>query len=147
MTHQIRSAKQRRMDIQANADRLGINDEFISLLVNTFYSNIKKDKDLGPIFTSIITDWEPHLATMKDFWASVAMNAGRYSGKPVPKHVVLKNVKPEHFKIWLKLFEQTLVTTAPDPQVVPYFMERAQRIAHSLQLAMFGEPRLIKIDT
>jgi len=80
------------------------------------------------------------LSTMKDFWASVAMNAGRYSGKPVPKHKKLSSVTPAHFKIWLALFEETLEETAPSPAVVSHFMERAERIAQSLQLAMFGLP-------
>lgn len=142
MTRKIRSAEERRREIQANADRLGINDEYISLLVESFYKRIRSDPDIGPVFENKIDDWEPHLTTMKNFWASVAINAGRYSGKPVPKHQALTNVRLEHFNIWLALFEKTLIDTAPNQEVVPYFMVRAQRIAHSLQLAMFGEPKL-----
>ena len=142
MTHQIRTALQRRRDIQANAERMGINDEYISLLVDTFYKRVRKHPELGPVFTNRIDDWQPHLAKMKDFWASVTMNAGRYAGKPVPVHQALTEVRGEHFKIWLEIFEQTLNDTAPNHDVVIYFMQRAQRIADSLQLAMFGVPGL-----
>lgn len=79
---------------------------------------------------------------MKSFWASVALNAGTYSGQPVPAHKKLSQVEQSHFQTWLALFRQTLQDTAPTPEAVDYFMERANRIAESLQLAMFGFPGL-----
>ena len=33
----------------------------ITLLVNTFYDQIRKDKLLAPVFNAIIKDWDPHL--------------------------------------------------------------------------------------
>ncbi|MEH6490165.1 group III truncated hemoglobin [Hyphomonas oceanitis] len=139
MNHLLRTAEERRREIQRNADRMGIDDAYISELVETFYARVRADADLGPIFEKEIGDnWAPHLARMKDFWASVAMNAGRYTGKPVPAHTKLTGVDATHFQTWLGLFQQVLEDTAPSPEAVPYFMERAQRIAKSLQLAMFG---------
>lgn len=141
MDRQLRTAAERRAAIKANADNLGINDDYISLLVDRFYEKIRRDDRIGPIFKNKIgNEWELHLSKMKDFWASVAFNAGRYSGKPVPKHQALTTTRPEHFEIWLTLFEETLIETAPTPDVVPYFMKRASLIAQSLQLAMFGVP-------
>lgn len=87
-------------------------------------------------------DWTPHLATMKDFWSSVALSTGRYSGQPVPKHKAIVGLEKEHFALWLDLFEETLKDTAPSSGAVPYFMERANRIAESLKLAIFGMPSL-----
>lgn len=143
MNHVLRSAEERRRDIQLNADRMGIDDAYISELVETFYDRVRADATLGPIFNKEIGDnWGPHLARMKDFWASVAMNAGRYNGKPVPAHTKLEGVDATHFQIWLGLFRQTLEDTAPSAEAIPYFMERAERIAKSLQLAMFGLPNL-----
>ncbi|MEQ8322334.1 MAG: group III truncated hemoglobin [Rhodospirillales bacterium] len=143
MNHVLRTAEERRRDIQLNADRMGIDDAYISELVETFYGRVRADATLGPIFDKKIGDnWVPHLARMKDFWASVAMNAGRYNGKPVPAHTKLTGVDASHFQIWLGLFRQTLQETAPSADVIPYFMERAERIAKSLQLAMFGLPGL-----
>lgn len=143
MDHSVRIASERRAQVQADATAMGIDDDYISLLVDTFYTRIRADAELGPIFDKVIGDnWGPHLARMKDFWASVALNAGRYSGKPVPKHQKLGEATPDHFVKWLSLFRQTLEDTAPSPAVVLYFMERADRIANSLQLAMFGLPSL-----
>ncbi len=143
MTNQIISADARRRQLQSDASAMGIDDAFISVLVDTFYERIRAHPLIGPIFEEKIGDnWGPHLARMKEFWASVAMHAGRYSGQPVPKHKALSNVQPWHFNIWLALFRETLEETAPAPEIVPYFMERAERIAESLQLAMFGLPGL-----
>ena len=137
----LRSAEERREEVRANAAAMGIDEAYISTLVETFYARIREHPLLGPIFENAIGDeWERHLATMKNFWASVALNAGLYSGKPVPAHVKHTEIQPWHFNIWLALFEQTLKDTAPTPGVVTYFLERAERIAQSLQLAMFGLP-------
>lgn len=145
MNHVLRTAEERRREIQQNAERMGVNDAYISELVETFYTRVRSDETLGPIFNKEIGDnWGPHLARMKDFWASVAMNAGRYNGKPVPAHQKLAGVTPAHFQIWLGLFRQTLEDTAPTPEAVPFFLERATRIAQSLQLAMFSLPGLAR---
>lgn len=142
MSHLLRTAEARRRDIQLNADRMGVDDVYVSDLVETFYARIRSDATLGPVFDREVGDnWASHLARMKDFWASVAMNAGRYNGKPVPAHMKLTGVEPSHFQLWLGLFRQTLEDTAPSAEVVSYFMERAERIANSLQLAMFGRER------
>lgn len=143
MVTAIRTAEERRKDIHDRATALQIDDAYVSLLVDTFYGRIRRHPMLGPIFEKAIGDeWDPHLARMKDFWASVAFNAGRYNGRPVPKHRALTGVNEAHFTLWLNLFEQTLKDTAPNPEAIPYFMERANRIAESLKLAMFGIPGL-----
>jgi hemoglobin len=137
------NAQQRRAAIQAHAAGIGIDDAYVATLVDTFYTRIRSHEVLGPIFDGVIGDnWDRHLARMKDFWASVALNAGRYSGRPIPAHQKLTQVQRSHFEIWLTLFRQTLEDTAATPAAVDYFMERADRIAQSLQLAMFGLPEL-----
>lgn len=137
----LRSAAERRADIQTRASDMGIDEAYISLLVDRFYQRIQTDETLGPIFASKIRDWSTHLPVMKQFWSSVALNSGSYSGRPMPAHLKLRDeVKRADFILWLKLFRQTLEETAPSPEAVEYFMERAERIAHSLQLAMFGDP-------
>ena len=143
METRIRTAEERRREIEAAAARMGVDEAYISLLVDTFYERIRDHAVLGPIFNDKIGEnWGPHLARMKDFWASVALNAGRYSGRPAPKHKALTSVEPHHFALWLALFRDTLADTAPSPQAAAYFMERAERIAESLKLAMFGLPGL-----
>lgn len=142
METRIRTADERRQEIAAAAAAMGIDEDYISVLVDTFYARVRAHPLLGPVFDETISDWGPHLAKMKDFWASVALNAGRYSGKPVPKHKALTAVQPWHFDIWLGLFKATLADTAPSPAAAEFFMERAERIAESLKLAMYSLPGL-----
>jgi hemoglobin len=116
-----------------------VSEQFISELVERFYQQVREDQALGPIFARHIGDnWDQHLMRMKDFWSSVVLRAGRYSGRPVPKHQALQEVQPEHFERWLELFSETLAELAPSQEVIVIFEERAQRIATSLQAAMFG---------
>ena len=143
----VKAVMEARAQLQEKAEKMGINDEFISILVDRFYEKIKIHPEIGPVFEHAITDdWDHHLSRMKDFWASVALNAGRYSGQPVPKHQKLVKSVPaaqaHHFVIWLSLFRETLDEIAPSKAVTGYFMERAERIAKSLELAMFGVPGL-----
>tara|TARA_B100001540_G_scaffold262770_1_gene242291 strand:- start:236 stop:676 length:441 start_codon:yes stop_codon:yes gene_type:complete len=143
MTYRVRSADERREEIQANAARLGIDEAFVSQLVDTFYSRVRKHALLGPVFEAEIGDeWDAHLTRMKDFWSSVSMSTGRYSGKPMPAHMKLKGILPAHFNVWLAIFRQTLDDLTTDPETVGYFMERAERIAQSLQFGMFDLPGL-----
>ena len=145
--HRLRSAEERREEIRTNAAVMGIDEAYIATLVDTFYTRVRADRVLGPVFDTAIGDnWDHHLGKMKAFWASVALNAGTYSGKPVPAHARHKTIRPGHFDLWLALFHQTLVDTAPTPAAVAYFMERAERIAQSLQLALFGVPGLGRPD-
>ena len=139
----LKTAEERRAEIRAKAAAMGIDEAYVSTLVETFYGRIRAHPLMGPLFEEVVGDnWAHHLGTMTDFWASVAFNAGRYSGRPVPAHQKLTRVEPRHFHIWLALFRQTLEDTAPSPAAVLFFMERAERIAQSLQLAMFGLPEL-----
>lgn len=143
MSDAVRGASERRAEIQRHANAIGIDEAYISLLVDEFYRRVRLDPVLGPIFDEAIGDrWDHHLPRMKSFWASVALNAGTYSGQPVPAHKKLTRVQQSHFARWLSMFQATLEETASTPEAVSYFMERASRIAESLQLAMFGFPGL-----
>ena len=144
MTITSQSAADRRQKIQDHAASIGVTEAYISTLVETFYQRIHTHAQLGPIFEHTIgeDDWERHLATMKLFWSSVALSTGHYSGQPVPKHKAISGIEDHHFALWLGLFEQTLTDTAPSAEASAYFMERANRIAESLRLAIFGYPGL-----
>lgn len=140
------AARDRRLAAQQKAAELGIDEAYISLLVDTFYARVRQDEVLGPVFNAVIGErWPEHLQRLKAFWSSVALSSGRYSGKPVPAHMALPGIEPQHFKLWLGLFRQTLADTAPNEAAAAFFMERAERIGASLELALFGIPGLAPI--
>lgn len=130
---------ERRAEVQAKAAAMGVDEAYVSELVNAFYSRIREDRLLGPIFDEAIGGrWGYHLEKMKDFWATVALNAGRYSGEPIGAHKKLVEVQPWHFDVWLEMFEETLKDTAPTPEAAACFMEYAAQIAKGLRIAMYG---------
>lgn len=117
--------------------RAGIDRPFIGRLVRAFYRRVRNDERLGPIFEHHIgEEWEPHLEKMTDFWCSVILKTGSYEGRPVPAHLKLKTVVESDFAIWLRLFAETARELC-DAEVADIFIDRAERIAQSLKLAMF----------
>jgi hemoglobin len=116
--------------------RTGIDEAMIERLVRGFYAKVRADVVLGPIFETRIKDWEPHLARMCAFWSSVALMTGRYHGTPMAKHLPLP-VDGSHFDRWLALFEATAREICPG-EAEAHFVERAQRIAQSLELGIAG---------
>lgn len=113
----------------------------IRTLVHSFYARIREDAELGPIFNGAIEDWEPHLAKMCEFWSSVMLTTGRYKGQPMRAHLKLKQATPKHFDRWLMLFRETAEEVCA-PETAERFVEKAARIAESLQLGMFFKPAL-----
>jgi len=109
----------------------------IGAFVRKFYARVRSDERLGPIFArEIVDDWEPHLEKMTDFWCSVILKSGNYHGRPVPAHLKLKDITEADFDIWLALFGKT-ASELFTPETAAVFIERAERIATSLKLAMF----------
>lgn len=128
---------ERREKITAEiAARTGITESMIERLVRGFYAKVRADAVLAPIFEARIGDWEPHLQQMCAFWSSVALMSGRYHGSPMVKHLPLP-VDADHFDRWLALFETTAREICP-PQAAAHFIERARRIAASLELGIAG---------
>ena len=114
---------------------LGVTEEMIETLVRAFYGRVRADAVLGPIFAARITDWEPHLRKMFDFWSSVTLMSGRYHGTPMPAHARIAEIGPDHFARWLELFAETAREVCP-PEAAALFVDRAGRIAQSLQMGI-----------
>lgn len=135
----IRTASARHTEIARRAREMGVDEAFVSDLVEQFYARIRANAELGPVFEAAIEgDWAPHLQTMKQFWASIALNAGTYGGRPIPvHHKHLDKIRPEHFSLWLSLFAETLRDIAPTPEAAAFFMERAERIGENFQSILF----------
>jgi len=120
--------------VQQMRERTGIDERMIEQLVHSFYARVREDPMLGPIFNSRVQDWDTHLKRMCAFWSSVALSSGVYHGQPMRMHLPLP-VDAAHFDRWLELFEQTARGLFSE-QVAQHFIERARRIATSLELGI-----------
>jgi hemoglobin len=119
-----------------------VTEQTIRLLVDQFYTKVRADRELGPIFERVIgDDWEAHLATMRDFWSSVMLTTGRYKGNPVAAHLRIEAIEPRLFDRWLDLFARTCHEQF-DETVAAAFTGKAARIAESLKLTLFDRLRL-----
>jgi hemoglobin len=115
-------------------ERTGIDEAMLERLVRAFYDRARKDPLIGPIFENKVDDWEGHFRRMCAFWSSVALMSGRYHGQPMVAHLPLPIDTP-HFDRWLQIFGQTARDVCP-PSAAAHFLDRAHRIADSLELGI-----------
>lgn len=106
-------------------------EEDITHLVHAFYTKVRQDDVLGPIFNAHIDDWDHHLAKLVDFWSSILLRTGRFTGAPMPKHAALPGLSAELFARWLALFQET-ADAQPNRAMGDQAYAMAQRIAQSL---------------
>ena len=122
----------------------GVTEDLIRRLVETFYDRVLEDEELGPIFRRALSHrWSEHLAIMVDFWSSVALRTGRYQGKPQVAHRGMALMEG-HFERWLALFEATAREVC-EPDVADLFIDRAHRIADSLQIGLNIGPKALNL--
>ena len=122
------------------------SEEQITEVVHTFYSRVRQDELLAPVFARRIQpdDWPRHLATMVDFWSSILRTSGRYRGRPLAVHGQLGELPPHLWQRWLNLFTASAEQCCP-PEIAELFVGRARQIAGHLsrQLATAHEASVL----
>ncbi len=111
----------------------------VSHLVRSFYTKIRQDEMLGPIFNEAIQDWEPHLEKLTDFWEGnlFFFVKTKYAGDPKTVHNELdshlKNtLTMNHFGHWINLWLETI-----DEHFTGETAERAKMIARKMASFLF----------
>ncbi|HWU48789.1 MAG TPA: group III truncated hemoglobin, partial [Asticcacaulis sp.] len=89
-------ALEARRKIREDAAAIGVDEAFISKLVDEFYARVRLHPQLGPVFEAAVEDWPEHLAKLKLFWSSVALNAGVYTGRPMQVHLQTPGIESAH---------------------------------------------------
>ncbi|WP_413668972.1 group III truncated hemoglobin [Mucilaginibacter sp. Mucisp86] len=80
----------------------------IKLLVDEFYTRVRLDGLLGPVFAEVIKDdWQPHLDKMYAFWNAALFGVPGFKGNPFARHAPLP-IGNAHFDRWLELFKDTV---------------------------------------
>jgi hemoglobin len=115
----------------------GIDEERIHRLVHGFYTAVRADDLIGPVFLGRIQAerWPVHLDKMCAFWSSVLLRTDRYDGHPLRPHLMMPELSDAHFQRWLALFRTTArrVFEAEAAAVVINF---AERIAQSFRMSI-----------
>lgn len=81
--------------------------EDIKVFVDDFYTRVRVDELIGPVFMGKIAAWQPHLDKMYAFWNAALFGVPGFRGNPFAKHAPLKIDRP-HFDRWLELFYATI---------------------------------------
>lgn len=82
--------------------------EDIETLVQEFYSKVRKDSLIGPVFDEQAkVDWDEHIPKLVNFWSDLLLGEDSYRGRPFPPHIPF-NLEISHFEKWLKLFIATV---------------------------------------
>ena len=116
---------------------LTLDEQGLRTLVGHFYSRVRADPELGPIFNDAVHDWPAHLDTLTNFWSSVMLTTGRYKGQPLPAHMQHRHrITPALFDRWLGLWQKT-TNEYMTPDAAQALQAKAERIAESLKLALF----------
>lgn len=97
----------------ASLARFEISAAEITHVVRRFYTAVRREPTLGPIFATHVTDWPEHEEKIAAFWRNAILREKCYSGNPMRVHVSRPDVKAEHFPIWLDLFHEILAAELP----------------------------------
>ncbi len=116
-------------------------EEDVHLLVRTFYAKVQEDDLLGPIFNSIITDWEEHYDRLTDFWMTNLFFKKKYLGNPMEQHIAVDKmhnggINELHFGVWLNLWFAT-VDQLFEGEVATIAKNRARNMSTFIHLKIF----------
>ena len=108
-----------------------LNEADVEVLVNAFYTKVRQDELLFPVFDPVVKDnWEHHLKRMTDFWSTLLLYTRKFTDDPLTKHLPLP-INKEHFDRWLQLFNETI-----DELFKGQIAENAKKRANSIARIM-----------
>jgi hemoglobin len=98
------------MDKVTPLQRFDMTHDDVNILMTSFYASIRAHSILGPIFETAIAKsgetWHTHEAKIASFWRNAILMDRNYQGNPMRVHMMNQDIMPEHFPIWLDLFEE-----------------------------------------
>lgn len=116
-------------DIQSRSD--------IHRMVRAFYTAVKADELIGPVFQQVIQDWEEHFELLTDFWETNLFFKALYKGRPHQAHIAVDRqtggvITQEYFGRWLELWFRTIDELFEGPHA-----ETAKYRARNMSTMMF----------
>lgn len=119
--------------------RFEITPQEIDRVVTAFYFRIRAHDVLGPVFIDRLGTsreiWNPHEAKIAAFWRNAILAERAYSGNPMQVHMGVAALEPEHFALWLALFDEVLEQELP-VETARQFSALAHRIGRGLRMGL-----------
>lgn len=107
-----------------------IGPDGLARLVKWFYAKVRYEPLLEPIFREHVHVWSDHIATITQFWFRMTGGPSSWSGG-MGRHFFL-NLGPEHFQVWLAVWEQNCLELLPHKEATE-LSALARRIGDDLQ--------------
>ena len=111
-----------------------LDESRLSTLVDRFYDKVRADPLLGPVFDSLVDDWDAHKVLMTSFWSTAALRTGHYRGNPLARHQPLP-IGVAHFQRWLALWHETAGEVL-DEESAALMIGYAERIGYGMRVGM-----------
>ncbi len=119
--------------------RIDLTEAQIRLVADRFYARVRMDPHLSPIFHATIGHdtaiWEDHIARITRFWRNALLREPVYSGNPMLVHSGIAAIQPEHFAIWLAVFDDVLAESLPSGTAAMW-SRTAHRIGRGLSMGI-----------
>ncbi len=113
-----------------------ITRDQIARVVAVFYADVRRDPVLGPIFAAHVPGgWPAHEEKITRFWANAILREPGYDGNPMQVHKAATDVQPEHFAVWLGLFDTVLAAELPE-ETARRWSALAHRIGRGFQVGL-----------
>ncbi len=114
-----------------------VTEQQISDLVQLFYGRARQHPTLGPVFNTVVDNWDHHLQIVQNFWSHVLLGTDRYKGHPYPVHANMPvPLQYGHFDDWLALFREAARETLPE-EAASKAIERAEHMSKSFRAGLF----------
>lgn len=121
--------------------RFPVSAAQIDRVVTRFYARVRQHEVLAPVFFASIPDeaprWARHEEKIGRFWRNAILHERNYSGNPQHMHAMRPMIKPEHFAIWLGLFDEVLAEELP-ADLAANWSALAHRIGAGLRMGVIA---------
>ena len=117
------------------AESIVATERELAQLVQAFYTAVRADAVVGPVFNRSVSDWDLHAAKVQDFWSRAVLGTKRYNGMPFTPHLFL-GLKPEHFDRWVALFKAT-ATEVLRPEAAAFAIGKVEHMSRCFQTGLF----------
>jgi hemoglobin len=81
-------------------------EEDVKKVISTFTSSVEKDALISRYFAHV--NWGEQMPVMCKFWSTLLFRAGKFTGRPFPKHVALQGLEERHYNRLTDLFNKAV---------------------------------------
>lgn len=119
--------------------RFPITAQEIDAVMITFYARIRTHEILAPVFFESLPPlgnvWAEHEEKIASFWRNAILFERSFDGNPQRVHQEREGVLPEHFPVWLELFDEVLHEKLTEEQATAW-SALAHRIGAGLRMGV-----------